>query len=305
VTRAGDAETELSMIVVTGATGNVGRPLVRALSAAGAEVTAVSRRPAGNDLPPGVRHYAADLAGPDGLKAALDGTDALFLLLAGELVATGGDAARLLGAARAGGVRQVVLLSSQGARTRPGAVAFAGLRAAEDAVRQSGLDWTILRPGGFYSNVAAWADMIRARRMVAAPFGDVGLPFVDPADVAAVAAVVLAEGGPSEGGRAGRSHAGRCYELTGPAPVTPREQAGAIGTALGTRLEFAGLSRDEARAQMLRFMPAPVADVTLDILGQPTPGEQRVSADAAAVLGRPPRTFAEWASAQVAAGIFG
>jgi len=123
------------MIVVTGATGNVGRPLVRTLSAAGAEVTAVSRRPAGNELPPGVRHYSADLTEPDSLKAALDGADALFLLLAGELVATGGDAAGLLGAARAAGVRQVVLLSSQGTRTRPDAVPFAGLRAAEDAAR--------------------------------------------------------------------------------------------------------------------------------------------------------------------------
>ncbi|MGI8451129.1 MAG: SDR family oxidoreductase [Streptosporangiaceae bacterium] len=128
------------MIVVTGATGNVGRPLVRALSAAGAEVTAVSRRPAGNELPPGVRHHAADLAEPDGLKVALDGADALFLLLAGELVATGRDAVGLVGAVRAGGVRQVVLLSSQGTRTRPGAASLAGLRAAEDAVRQSA--WT-------------------------------------------------------------------------------------------------------------------------------------------------------------------
>jgi uncharacterized protein YbjT (DUF2867 family) len=263
-------------------------------------VTAVSRRAAGNDLPPGVRHHAADLAGPDGLKAALDGADALFLLLAGELVTTGGDAAGLLGAARAGGVRQVVLLSSLGTRTRPGAVSFAGLRAAEDAVRQSGLNWTILRPGGFYSNASAWADMIRARRMVAAPFGDVGLPFVDPADVAGVAAAVLAQGD-----LAGGSHTGRCYELTGPAPVTPRQQAGAIGAALGTRLQFAELSRDEARAQMLRFMPAPVADVTLEILGQPTRDEQRVSPDTAVILGRPPRTFAEWASTQVAAGVFG
>jgi uncharacterized protein YbjT (DUF2867 family) len=288
------------MIVVTGATGNVGRPLVRALSAAGAKVTAVSRRPAGEDLPAGARHHAADLAGPDGLKAVLDGADALFLLLSGELVATGGDAAGLLGAARAGGVRQVVLLSSQGVRTRPDAWSFAGLRAAEDAVRDSALDWTILRPGGFYTNTFAWTEMIRVHRRVAAPFADVGLPFIDPADVAGVAAAVLAEGG-----LAGGSHAGRSYELTGPALVSPRQQAGAIGAALGTPLEFTEQSRGEARAQMVRFMPAPVADVTLDILGRPATDEQRVSPDAAAILGRPPRTFDDWAAGQAAAGLFG
>lgn len=283
------------MIVVTGATGNVGRPLVRALSKSGAQVTAVSRRPAGEGLPPGVRHHAADLAEPDRLKTVLDGADALFLLLAGELVVTGGDTPGLLGAARAGGVRRVVLLSSQGTRTRPGAVPYAGLRAAEDAVRDSGLEWTILRPGGFYSNAFAWAEMIRAQRMVAAPFAGVGLPFVDPADVAGAAAAILGGG----------SHAARTYELTGPAPVSPRQQAEAIGAALGTRLEFAELSRGEARARMLEFMPAPVADVTLDLLGQPAAAEQRVSPDAEMILGRPPRTFAQWAADQVAAGVFG
>jgi hypothetical protein len=71
------------------------------------------------------------------------------------------------------------------------------------------------------------------------------------------------------------------------------------------RLEFAELSRGEARAQMLEFMPAPVADLTLDILGQPAPAEQRVSPDAEVILGRSPRTFAQWAVDQVATGVFG
>jgi uncharacterized protein YbjT (DUF2867 family) len=73
-------------------------------------------------------------------------------------------------------------------------------------VRDSGLEWTILRPGGFYSNTFAWAGMIRAQRRVTAPFAGVGLPFVDPADVAGAAAAILRGG----------SHAGRAYELTGP-----------------------------------------------------------------------------------------
>ncbi|MGW8762769.1 NAD(P)H-binding protein [Streptomyces sp. NPDC055815] len=264
------------MIVVTGATGNVGKELVRILVGAGERVTAVSRRRA--QLPDGVRHVAADLADPPSLASALEGAEALFLLVAGE------DPEGILGLAEAAGVRRVVLLSSQGAGTRPGVyrhpVAF------EDAVRRSGLEWTVLRSGGLNSNAFAWAESIRAERTAAAPFGEVGLPTVDPADVAEVAAVVLREGG----------HAGRTYDLTGPAPVTPRERAEAIGDALGAAVRFVEQTREEARAQMLAFMPEPVVEGTLAILGEPLPAEQGTSPDVERVLGRAPRAFADWAA---------
>jgi len=136
-----------------------------------------------------------------------------------------------------------------------------------------------------------WAPLVRAQRTVAAPFGDVGLPAVDPADIAAAAAVVLR----------GRAHAGRTYELTGPAPVSPRQQAAAIGAALGEPVRFSELTPAEARARMLAFMPEPVADATLAILGDPSPAEQRVSPDLAVLLGRPPGTFEDWAARSVAA----
>lgn len=278
------------MIVVTGATGNVGRPLVEALAAAGEQVTAVSRRPSDGKTPQGVQHRRADLADAESLRPVLDGADALFLLFAGALLGGGTSAGALLDVAKSGGVRRVVLLSSQGAATRPEAVSHASLRAFEDAVRRSGLDWTILRPGGFDSNACTWAETVRTQRMIAAPFGDVGLPLVDPADIAEVAAVALRDA----------DHAGRTYELTGPSPISPREQARAIGEALGEAVRFVELSREEARAHMLGFMPEPIADGTLDILGRPTAGEQRVSPDVERILGRPPRTFAEWARHNVA-----
>ncbi|WP_137992133.1 SDR family oxidoreductase [Streptomyces vilmorinianum] len=264
------------MIVVTGATGNVGQELVRILVGAGEQVTAVSRRPA--QWPDAVRHVRADLADPGSLRTALDGADALFLLVAGE------DPQGILDEARAGGVRRVVLLSSQGAGTRP--EVYRHPAAFEDAVRRSGLDWTILRSGGLNSNAFAWAESIRAHRTAAAPFGDVGLPTVDPADVAEVAAMVLREGG----------HAGSTYDLTGPAPVTPRERAEAIGDALGTPVRFIEQTRAEARAQMLAFMPEPVVEGTLAILGRPLPAEQETSPAVERVLGRTPRTFADWAA---------
>ncbi|MFJ9522454.1 SDR family oxidoreductase [Kitasatospora sp. NPDC101801] len=275
------------MIVVTGATGNVGRPLVQALAGAGAKVTAVSRTAA--ELPPGVPHLTADLADPASLRAALTGADALFLLIAGSGLEL--DPEALLGAAKAAGVGRVVLQSSQVVGTRPGVPSHAGLHAFEQAVQRSGLDWTVLRPGGFASNALLWAEPVRAHRTVAAPFGDVGLPVVDPADIAEVAAAVLL----------GDGHAGRTYELTGPASVSPREQAAAIGAALGEPVRFLAQSAAEARAQLLRFMPEPVVDGTLDILGRPTAAEQRVGPDVERVLGRAARPFADWAQRHAAA----
>jgi uncharacterized protein YbjT (DUF2867 family) len=268
------------MIVITGATGNIGRPLVQNLVSAGEEVTTVSR----GDAPSDVRHYRADLNEPESLKPAVDGAEALFLLPAPGFLANG-DVGAVLDVARAGGVRRIVLLSSQGVLTgrHPSAM--------EDAVRQSGLEWTLLRPGGFDSNTLQWAESVRTSRMVAAPFADVALPTVDPADIADVAAAVLRDAG----------HAGRAYELTGPAPISPRQQAGAIADAIGEPVRFVEQSRAEARAQFVRFMPAPVADATLDILGSPTAAEQRVSPDIAHVLGRPARTFADWVTRTVAA----
>ncbi|GAT66967.1 NAD(P)H-binding protein [Planomonospora sp. ID91781] len=271
------------MIVVTGATGNVGRVLVEALSAAGERVTAVSRGTSPVSVPEGVRYRQADLAEPETLRPVVDGARALFLLVAGAGAHL--DPGAILDVAKAGGVARLVLLSSQAAGTRPRSVSHAPLRGIEDAVRRSGAAWTILRPGGFASNAYAWAESVRTRGTVAAPFGDVGLPVVDPADIGEVAAAVLRED----------RHAGRIYELTGPALTTPRQRAGIIGEALGRPVRFVDQTRAEARAQMVRFMPEPVADGTLDILGDPTPEERRISPHTEQILGRPPRGFDEWA----------
>ncbi|MEU6688094.1 NAD(P)H-binding protein [Streptomyces sp. NPDC046832] len=279
------------MIVVTGATGNVGRSLVQALAGAGEKVTATSRRVSDTDVPEGVQARPADLTDAGSLRPVLDGADALFLQNGGA-AAHLLDPGRILDAARAGGVRRVVLLSSQGVATRPESVSHGGVgQAIEDAVRRSGLDWVILRPGGFASNAYAWAGPVRTRRTVAAPFGDVGLPVIDPDDIAEVAAAALREDG----------HTGQVYELTGPALSTPRQRAEALAEALGEPVRFVEQTREEARAQLLEFMPGPVVETTLAILGEPTPAEQRVSPDVERVLGRAPHPFTHWAHRNAAA----
>lgn len=279
------------MIVVTGATGNVGRPLVRALAASGEKVTAVSRRVSEGDVPEGVQTLAADLTDPEGLRPAFDGADALFLHDGGASAETL-TPRNILDLAMSAGVRRVILLSSQGVGTRPKSQSHGVLmRSLEDAVRQSGLNWTILRPGGFNSNMYAWADSIRTRRTVIAPFGDVGIPTIDPTDIADVAAATLREDG----------HAGQIYELTGPAITTPRQRADAIGDALGEPVRFIEQTREEAHAQMLQFMPAWAVDTTLAVLGEPTPAEQQISPAVQQVLGRTPRTFADWIQDHISA----
>ncbi len=266
------------MIVVTGATGNVGQPLVRALVAAGEQVTAVSRRVV--DVP-GARAVAADLADPSSLAPALPGADVVFLLTAGDLLGT--DLTPVLAEIRSNGVDRVVLLSSQGVGTGHHPPML------EDAVRASGLRWTILRSGGFHSNTLRWAESVRARREVAAPFGDAALPTIDPADIAEVAAVVLRD----------QAHTGKLYELTGPEPISPRGQVAAIADAVGEPVRFVEQTRAEAKAEMLRFMPEPVADSTLDILS--SPAMRQVSPAVEDLLGRPGRLFAEWAANNAAA----
>ncbi|MFG2651331.1 SDR family oxidoreductase [Streptomyces sp. NPDC048436] len=277
------------MIVVTGATGNVGRPLTQALVEAGEQVTAVSRQAVA--VPDGVRHVRADLADPAGLVPALEGAKALFLLLSGDLHAPEAKPADLIGLAAASGVGRVVLLSSQGVATRPLGPTRVAMRAVEDALRESGLEWAILRPGGFASNALAWAASVRTQKTVAAPFGDVGVPVVDPADIAEVAAACLIDG----------RHAGQVFELTGPEVITPRQQAEALASALGSSLRFHELTRQEAKAAMTQFVPAELADDTLDIIAAPNPAELQISPDVERVLGRAPRPFNDWIARNLAA----
>ncbi|MFE9728135.1 SDR family oxidoreductase [Streptomyces sp. NPDC005794] len=275
------------MIVVTGATGNIGRPLTQALAEAGQQVIAVSRHTAA--VPDGVRHVTADLAEPGSLKPALAGAKALFLLLSGDLHATGASPADIIKEAAAAGVRRVVLLSTLGVVTRPFGPTRVAMRALEDTLRESGLEWAILRPGGFASNALWWAESVRTQQVVAAPFGDIGVPIIDPADIAEVAAACLLDD----------RHTGGVYELTGPEVIAPRQQAEAIAAALGSPVRFHELTRDEAKNAMAQSMPAELADDTLDILGSPNPSELRVSPDVQQVLGRAPRSFSDWAARNV------
>ncbi len=271
------------MIVVTGATGMVGRQVVQALREAGESVTALARQDPHGILPADVAFVRGDLADPRSVAPALDGAETVFLLAIGDA------ADKLVEVVARSAVRRVVLLSSIGAATR--ADSYPTPRRFEETVIASGLAWTILRPGGFASNTLAWAESIRASGAVYAPFADVALPIIDPTDIASVAAATVRD----------RGHAGRIYELTGPEPITPRAQVATIAAALGRRIEVVEVSRQQARARMLELMPEDVADATLDVIGTPLPHEQRVSAAVEDVLGRPARPYRAWVETMIEA----
>ncbi|WP_245649750.1 NAD(P)H-binding protein [Nocardia shimofusensis] len=206
---------------------------------------------ASGTLPEGVRHAPVDLTNAAEPAPVLQGASTLFLLIGPG--AFGADVPAILAAARAEGVTRVVLLSSQGVATRPDSASHGQFgKAVEVAVQESGLAWTLLRPGGFQSNALWWAEQVRSERAVSAPFGDVGVPFVDPEDIAAVAAAALRRD----------CHTGRTYVLTGPAPEPPRERARILGEALGEPVRFVEQTPEQAREAMLTQMPADAADTT-------------------------------------------
>jgi uncharacterized protein YbjT (DUF2867 family) len=275
------------MILVTGATGNIGRPLVSGLHRHSAlPVRALSREPARAGFPEAVEVFGGDLADPGSVAPALKGVRALFLL-SGH-----GAEADLLAAAREAGVGHVVLVSSIAAGTHPHLRAVAGHLAAERLLRDSGMAWTVLRPTQFASNALWWADLIRAEGVVRVPYPDFGLPVVHPADIAAVARVALTE----------PDHAGRVYEVTGPERVTPREQAAALSGVLGRDVTVVRTDPEEAYRELAALIGEDGAAGVLDLTGRDlTDDLVRVRDTVPRVTGTPARTFREWAAGQRAA----
>jgi uncharacterized protein YbjT (DUF2867 family) len=269
------------MFLVTGATGNVGAEVARALTAADQEVRALVRSGRSPGLPSGVEAVAGDLNRPESLADALAGVRGVFLLPGYE------DMEGVLAQVRNAEVERVVLLSgsSAGSGDTTNAVSAYMIR-SEDAVREAGVPFTILRPFGFMSNALGWRDQLRAGDVVREPFADVVVAVIDPADIGAVAATALLADG----------HEGRIHVLTGPQALRPADRVGILGAALGRDLRLEALSDEEARAQMSAQMPIEYVDAFFDFYVAGSLDESRVLPTVREVLGREPRTFEQWAA---------
>jgi uncharacterized protein YbjT (DUF2867 family) len=264
------------MILVTGATGTVGREVVRQLHSAGFEVRALSRNPEKAVLPEGVESVAGDLTKLETLSAALNGVEKVFWVLP---LNPDFNFPQL---ARQAGVQHIVLLSALavdfGAEN---AIARLHLN-AEQAVRESGAAWTFLRPGAFMTNALQWADSFRAEGVVRIPFGDISSPVIDSRDIAAVAVKALS----SEG------HEGKIYSLSGPEPISPREQVQILDKVLDRNHNFETIPDDIARQNMLRRMPVSIVDAIFELNSQGS--FTTVFPSVEEITGQAPRTFKQW-----------
>lgn len=217
-------------ILVTGATGSVGRHVVGELLKAGEDGRALTRRPESAGLPAGAQVLAGDLERPETVRDALAGVEKLFLFPVAE------TAQEVVDLAVEAGVRRIVVLSS--------AAVTAGWDTdfhlpVERAVEASGLEWTHVRPGEFAVNsLHMWGPSVRARRTVVDPYPDSAGTPVHEWDIADVVAAALMED----------RHTGVAYTLSGPLEVTNREKVAAIAEAIGEEVRIETVTAAEARA---------------------------------------------------------
>jgi uncharacterized protein YbjT (DUF2867 family) len=278
------------VVLVTGATGRVGRLVVDELLRAGASVRALTRRPEHTALPAGVKVVAGDLTVPASLDPALDGAVAVFLVWTAAAATAPAVVARLA-AHQSPHARRVVYLSSPHQTPHPFFQQPNSMRALhveiERLLAATNLGITVIRPGMFASNARHWwAPQIRDGDVVRWPYADAETAPVDERDIAAVAARALLDG----------RHAGGDYVLTGPESLSQAAQVRTIGDAIGRPLRLEELSPDEFRSETAGTWPGAVVEMLLGAwraaLGRPA----FVTSDVQEILGSPPRTFYRWAA---------
>jgi uncharacterized protein YbjT (DUF2867 family) len=271
-------------ILVTGATGSIGRHLVDALVNSGEHVRALTRTPDAAGLPAGVDVVGADIADPSSLRAELfDGVDRVFVFPAEKGVDD------LVGAAVAAGVGRFVVLSSLAAAGELprdiGSASYTHHLAVEEAVTSRTDGWTILRPGTFATNLLSWAWPIKAGAPVRAPYVHSAQPPIHEADIADAAAAVLTRDG----------HVGGTYALTGPESLTRLAQVAAIGAAIGRDIPVEEIGPEEFRADVGQFVPGGIITMLLTYWSETVDRPDPVRSGVQDLTGRPGRTLAQWA----------
>jgi uncharacterized protein YbjT (DUF2867 family) len=276
----------MKRVLVTGATGQIGREVVAQLRDTGVAIRVLTRNPRSANLPADVDIVGGDLSAPDSLDACLNGVDSVFLVWMSPLASAAPAIERI-----AAHAPQVVLLTSPHRTPHPFFQQPNGMRAIHAGVEQlieaSGLRRTFLRPGPFAINCRNWwAPQLRNGDVVRWCFADAATAPVHERDIAAVAVRALCDEG----------HDGREHVLTGPASLTQREQVLIIGDAIGRPLRFEELSRESACEQMLAMrFPPPIADMLLDAYSAAVGLPALVTSTVLDVTGTPARSFRDWA----------
>ncbi|MGX8904375.1 NAD(P)H-binding protein [Streptomyces netropsis] len=273
----------MSEILVTGATGNVGRQVVVQLLARGTAVRALVRDPESAGLPEGVKAVGGNLSESDTLEGALTGTDTVFLIW--PFLTAEGAPAVLEAIARH--ARRIVYLSSSGVnedaerQTDPINQLHADM---ERLIEKSGLEWTVLRSNTIASNARGWAEQIRTTHVVRGP--DIAATAViHERDIAAVAVHALTDDG----------HAGAIHVLTGPQVLSRAEQVHTIGEAIGRPTRFEKVPVQVARQQMLADGRPPALVEALLASAETRSESNLITSTVEEITGAPARTFRSWA----------
>jgi uncharacterized protein YbjT (DUF2867 family) len=272
------------MILVTGATGRVGRELTRELDSAGVGYRALVRDPARAGTMPVL---VGDLDKP----LVLDGIEKLFLLTPGIGAS---QCANAVDAAQRAGMKHIVLLSSYAVLGDPVPAMGRWHHEREEMIRASGVPATFLRAGGFMTNVLEWAPTIRSGGYVLDPTGPGRLAPIDPADIGAIACHVLTSPG----------HEGNSYTLTGAEAFTLAEQVQVIAAATGLSIEVRvpGSPAEAIRSRYAGQVPQALADAMTEAFALVRADTAGVRTDTVTqLLGRPPRSFADWCARHVSA----
>ena len=275
------------MILVVGATGKVGREVVRQLSSADAPVRALVRDPAraSHIRLPGVEVVVGNLARPDSLDAALSGVDRVFLASPADpdQVELQGNLVQACKRRDVGRIVKVSVAGGPDAATQIGRWHWT----TEKQIEASGLGFTMLRPSLFMQQTLRFAPSIAASGSFALPCGSGEVPLVDCGDVAAVAVAALTQEG----------HDRRIYDVTGPEALSFEAVADAIGQAVGRKITYVHVAPDYARKQMLADgVPLWLADDMLVLFASIREGYGGAVTDTVQkVTGEGPRTYLQFA----------
>lgn len=275
--------------LVTGATGKVGGSAVRQLLDAGhTNVRALVRDPDRARLPAGVEVVRGDLSDAASLDAALDGVTRVLLVWP---TLQADDAAPEVIARITRDARRVVYLSSMGATE---AAANDPVNAShariERLIRESGVEWTFVRGGGFAGNDLGWTEAVRSTGVVREPFAGWRRSPVHEADLAAVALRALTCDG----------HGGAAYEVTGPEALDQAERVRIIGEVTGLPLRFEEMPVEEAREGFLSWLPPEAVDDTIAELARLTRVPEPVTTAVEEVTGRPALSYRRWVADHLA-----
>jgi uncharacterized protein YbjT (DUF2867 family) len=276
------------MILVVGATGTNGREVVSRLAAAGQPVRAMARNPAkaGELRGANVEVVAGDLDDPASLDAAAAGADRAFFLAPVDRRYTGWFR-NFLDAAKRAGVSHLVKFSGFGAGVNSPSELMRQHGETDDALANSGLGYTILRPNSFHQNLLWSAGSIKSQGAFYLPIGDARQSLVDVRDIADVAVEVLTKPG----------HEGRIYEITGPQSLSFHDVAAALSSVLGRPIRYVPVPREAALESMLKSgMPEWNARALADLYDVFAAGHAAWTTDVIErITGRAPRTFEQFA----------